>query len=49
MLTMIILIVLLLLLIGMKIGLNLGYCIVQDNREEDTKTDKVLRKLMKIF
>lgn len=46
---MIILIVLLILLIGMKIGLNLGYCIVQDNRKEDTQTDKLLRKLMKVF
>ena len=37
------------LMIGMKIGLNIGYCITQDNYTEDTITDKVFRKLMKIF
>ncbi len=49
MILMIILIVLLILLIGMKIGLNLGYCISQQNLTEDTKTDKLIRKLMKVF
>lgn len=36
-------------LIGLKIGLNLGYCIVQRDYENDTVIDSLLRKLMKIF
>jgi hypothetical protein len=44
-----ILIVVLLLLIGMKIGLSFGYCIAQNNPTEDTKMDRIFRRLMKIF
>lgn len=36
-------------LIGMKIGLSLGYCIAQTSSENDTQTDSLIRKLMKIF
>lgn len=43
------LIPILMFLIGMKMGLNLGYCIVQTSSENDTPTDSLIRKLMKIF